>query len=325
MRTLYPEIKPNSSTMLTVDAPHEIYVEECGNPQGLPVLFVHGGPGAGCEPYHRRFFDPNIYRIVLFDQRGAGRSRPHAHLEGNNTAALVSDMEAIRESLGIDSWVLFGGSWGSTLSLVYAETHPDRVLAMVLRGIFLCRDEEIDWFYREGASRVFPDYWEDFLAPLSDGERADPVAAHYRRLVGNDELARMSSAKAWSIWEGRTSSLRPKQSVVDFFSDPHTALALARIECHYFVNHCFLEPSQILRDAQYLHGIPGTIVHGRYDMICPLENAWALSRAWPQAQLRVVADAGHSATEPGTVDALVQATDALPRALGPADGPLRDR
>jgi len=325
MRTLYPEIKPNSSTMLEVDAPHEIYVEECGNPQGLPVLFVHGGPGAGCESYHRRFFDPNIYRIVLFDQRGAGRSRPHAHLEDNTTAALVADMERIRESLGIDSWVLFGGSWGSTLSLVYAETHSERVLALVLRGIFLCRDEEIDWFYRQGANRVFPDYWEDFLAPLSDSERADPVGAHYRRLVGNDELARMSSAKAWSIWEGRASSLRPKQSVVDFFSDPHTALALARIECHYFVNHCFLEPNQILRDAQRLQGIPGTIVHGRYDMVCPLENAWALSQAWPQAQLRIVADAGHSATEPATVDALIQATDALPRALEAPDGPVRDR
>jgi proline iminopeptidase len=325
MRTLYPEIKPNTTSMLAVDAPHELYVEECGNPEGIPVLFVHGGPGAGCESYHRRFFDPNRYRIILFDQRGAGRSRPHAHLEGNTTTALVADIERIRAAYGIERWVVFGGSWGSTLSLVYGEAHPDRVLGLVLRGIFLCRDHEIDWFYRDGARRVFPDYWEDFLAPLGDTERADPVAAHYRRLTGNDELARMSSAKAWSIWEGRTSSLLPKQSVVEFFSDPHTALALARIECHYFVNNCFLEPDQILRDAARLSGIPGMIVHGRYDMICPVENAWALSQAWPDAQLRIVPDAGHSATEPATVDALVQATDTLARTLERPDGPVRDR
>ena len=308
METLYPPIQPYVTHSLAVEPPHLLHVEECGNPEGLPVLFVHGGPGAGCEPWHRQFFDPEKYRIILFDQRGAGRSTPHASLANNTTAALVADMEAIREYLGVDRWLLFGGSWGSTLSLVYAEAHPGRVLGLVLRGIFLCRPEEIRWFYQEGASRIFPDYWEDFLHPIPEAERDDLLQAYYRRLTGDDEVARMAAAKAWSLWEGRTATLRPRRSVVDHFSDPHTALSLARIEAHYFVNDAFLAPNQILRDVARLADIPAILVQGRYDIICPLQSAWDLHRAWSQSELQIVPDAGHAASEPGIVDALVKAT-----------------
>jgi proline iminopeptidase len=227
----------------------------------------------------------------------------------------VADMERIRELLGIERWVLFGGSWGSTLSLVYAETHPERVLGLILRGIFLCRPREIYWFYQDGANRIFPDYWQDFIAPIPEAERHDLLHAHHRRLVGEDEVARMRSAEAWSVWEGRTATLIPRQAVIDFFANPHVALSLARIEAHYFVNDIFLKPDQILRDAHRLAGIPGYIVHGRYDMVCPFESAWDLHRAWPQAELRIIADAGHAASEPGIVDALVQATHDLYRQL----------
>ena len=308
---LYPDIKIYATHCIEVASPHVLYVEECGNPVGLPVVFVHGGPGAGCEPYHRRFFDPNVYRIVLFDQRGSGRSTPHAELRGNTTQDLVQDMETIRLHLQIDKWVVFGGSWGSTLGLVYAQTYPERVLGLILRGIFLCRDEDITWFYQNGAGRLFPDYWEQYLQLIPPEERSDMVRAYYRRLTGTDEIARMSAAKAWSIWEGRTATLEPRQSVVDHFAHPHTALSLARIECHYFMNNSFLEPNQIVRDAHRLHAIPGTIVHGRYDVVCPIDQAWALHQAWPQAELKVITDAGHSATEPGTVDALVRATQRM--------------
>lgn len=308
MRKLYPPIKADRHFWLNVGQGHEIYVEESGNPQGLPVLFVHGGPGAGCEDKHRSYFDPNLYRVVLFDQRGAGKSRPHASLEHNTTMDLVADMEKIREQLGIHKWVLFGGSWGSTLSLVYAETHPQRVLGLILRGIFLCRPSEIHWFYQNGACHVFPDYWKEFVAPIPENERHDFLHAYYRRLTGDDEVARMRAAEAWSIWEGRTATLLPKREVVDFFSDPHVALSLARIEAHYFVNGIFLKPDQILRDAVRLKEIPGVIVHGRYDMVCPVSNAFDLHAVWPEARLEVVPDAGHSASEPGIVNALIQAT-----------------
>ena len=311
MRKLYPEIRPYVQHSLAVDPPHILYVEESGAPSGLPVLFVHGGPGAGTEAYHRRFFDPDRYRIILFDQRGCGHSTPHAELEGNTTQSLVADMERIREQLGIERWVVFGGSWGSTLALVYAETHPERVLALILRGVFLCRPHEIHWFYQEGASRLFPDAWQDYLSPIPPPERADMVAAYYRRLTGSDEVARMAAAKSWALWEGRTSTLRPRDAVLNHFGDPFTALSLARIECHYFVNDSFLEPDQILRDAARLAEIPGHIVHGRYDVVCPVENAWELHLAWPRAQLEIIPDAGHSATEPGITDALVRATDAV--------------
>ena len=309
MHILYPEIQPYVSHSLPVQQPHVLHMEECGNPNGIPVLFVHGGPGAGCEPYHRRFFNPEHYRIILFDQRGCGRSAPHASLEHNTTQALVEDMETIREHLGIDKWLLFGGSWGSTLSLVYAETHPQRVLGLVLRGVFLCRPHEIQWFYQEGANRLFPDYWQDYLAQIPPAERNDMVSAYYQRLCSENEMERMAAAKAWSLWEGRTATLKPSQAVVDHFANPYTALSLARIECHYFMHNTFLEPNQILRDAHRLHGIPGVIVHGRYDVVCPVENAWDLHQAWPAAQLKIIGDAGHSAAEPGTINALIQATD----------------
>ena len=314
---MYPEILPYATHTLPVQPPHVLYVEESGNRDGLPVLFVHGGPGAGCEPYHRRFFDPQRYRIVLFDQRGAGRSTPHASLEHNTTQALVADMEAIRERLGIERWLLFGGSWGSTLRLVYAQAHPERVLGLVLRGIFLCRPWEIRWFYQDGANRVFPDYWQEFIAPIPAVERGDLLRAHYQRLTGADEPARLASAKAWSLWEGRTATLRPKASVVEFFGSTHTALSLARIEAHYFMHDSFLAPDQILRDAPKLRDIPGVIVHGRYDVVCPLQSAWDLHQAWPQAELHIVPDAGHSASEAGTATALIAATDACARRFAP--------
>ena len=315
MRSLYPPIEPYVTHTIKVDPPHRLHVEECGNPQGLPVVFLHGGPGSGCEPYHRSFFDPDKYRIILFDQRGCGRSAPHAELAGNDTAALVADMETIRQRLGIDRWMVFGGSWGSTLALVYAERYPERVIALVLRGIFLCRPREIHWFYQEGASRIFPDYWADYLQPIAEAERGDLLRAYYRRLTGDDEVARMAAAKAWSLWEGRCATLQPSQAVVDHFGNPFTALSLARIECHYFVNNSFLEENQILRDAQRLRDIPGVIVHGRYDMVCPVESAWALSQAWPEARLEIIPDAGHSAMEPGILSALVSATDEMARRL----------
>lgn len=317
MYKLYPEIKPYVTHRLAVDKPHQLYVEECGNPDGLPVVFVHGGPGAGCEPYHRRFFDPNVYRIVLFDQRGCGRSTPHAELTGNTTQALVADMEVIRQHLKIDNWVVFGGSWGSTLGLVYAQTHPEAVLGLILRGIFLCSRREIQWFYQDGASRIFPDYWEDFLRPIPEAERGDLVGAYYKRLVGDDEVARMAVAKAWSLWEGRAATLQLSKSVVDHFARPSTALSLARIECHYFMHDSFLEADQILSNAHRLVDIPAIIVHGRYDIVCPAENAWALHRAWPQATLNLIAEAGHSASEPGITDALIKATMTLSHRLKP--------
>jgi proline iminopeptidase len=309
--SLYADVRPYRQFRLKVEAPHDLYVEECGRLDGLPVLFLHGGPGAGCEPYHRGFFDPKRYRVVLFDQRGCGRSRPHAALHGNTTPSLVEDIENLRGHLGVERWLVFGGSWGSTLGLAYAEEYPGRVLALILRGVFLCRKRDIDWFYHDGANRVFPDYWRDFLEPIAETERADLVQAYYRRLTGVDEVQRMAAAKAWSIWEGRTATLRTNPGVVGHFADPHVALSLARIECHYFVNDCFMAPDQLLQNAHRLRDIPGVIVHGRYDVVCPLEQALDLHRVWPQAKLNVVPDAGHSATEPGIVDALVRATNAM--------------
>lgn len=316
MSGLYPEIQPFVRHTIEVSATHQLYLEESGNSQGIPVVFLHGGPGAGCEPFQRRFFDPERYRIVLFDQRGCGKSTPHAELTDNTTQDLVADIEQIREHLGIERWLVFGGSWGSTLGLVYAETFPERVLGLVLRGIFLCRPRDIHWFYQDGASYVFPDYWQDYLAPIPAEERGNMVEAYYARLTGDDEITRMAAAKAWSSWEGRTATLLPRQSVIEHFAAPFTALSLARIECHYFINNSFMEPDQLLKQASRLKGIPGVIVHGRYDVVCPVEQAFALHQAWPEAQLKVVADAGHSATEPGIVEALVRATDDFASRLG---------
>jgi proline iminopeptidase len=316
MADLYPYSEPAAVHQLDVGDGHRLYIEECGRLGGIPALFLHGGPGAGIEPYHRRFFDPARYHVVLFDQRGSGRSTPHAGLDANDTGRLVDDIEKVREFFGIERWLVFGGSWGSTLALAYAEAHPERVSALVLRGIFLCRPHEIQWFYQQGASRIFPDYWEDFIDPVPEAQRHDIVRAYHALLTGDDELQRLKAARAWSTWEGRAATLLPNADVVNHFSDPHVALSLARIECHYFVNDAFLASDQLLQEANRLDGIPGVIVHGRYDAICPVENAWQLHRAWPASELRIVPDAGHSAAEPGIRAALVEATDALADRLG---------
>ncbi len=309
MKDLYPDIEPFHHWRLDVDAVHSLYVEECGRRSGIPVLFLHGGPGAGCEPYHRRFFDPERYHIILFDQRGSGHSTPHASLADNTTWHLVEDMEKLRRRMGLEKWLLFGGSWGSTLALAYAQTYPERVSGLILRGVFLCRPKEVRWFYQEGASRLFPDFWQDFIAPVAPDQRQDMVSAYYQILTGDDELRRMAAAKAWSVWEGRTATLLHDEAVEQHFAQPHVALSMARIECHYFMNNAFLQPEQLLQDAHKLAGIPGIIVHGRYDVICPLENAWELHQRWPDSRLQIIADAGHSAAEPATRVALVEATD----------------
>jgi proline iminopeptidase len=309
-RTLYPEIQPYRSGHLRVSSLHEIYYEECGNSAGKPAMFVHGGPGAGGDAMPRRFFDPQRYRIVLFDQRGCGRSRPHAELRENTTWDLVADMERLREHLGIERWLVFGGSWGSTLSLVYAEAHPERVTALVLRGIFMLRPAELHWFYQHGASEIFPDRWEEYLKPIPLAERGNLLQAYHRRLTGSDPAVAQEAARAWSIWEGSTSHLLESEKTVARFGADEFALALARIEAHYFVNGGFLRtPDQILRDAQRIRHIPGTIVQGRYDVVCPMVSAWDLHRAWPEADYRVVPDAGHSAFEPAIAHELVCATD----------------
>lgn len=313
--SLYPPLPARRVYRLAVDS-HSLYIEEVGHSRGLPVVFLHGGPGAGLEPYHRRFFDPERYRVVLFDQRGCGRSLPHGALEANTTQDLIDDMERIREYLEIDRWVVFGGSWGATLGLAYAQSFPDRVLGLILRGVFLCRPRDIHWFYQDGASRVLPDYWEDFVAPIPPDQRGDLLRAYHRYLTGADEVQRMAAAKAWSVWEGRAATLIPNPRVVDHFADPMRALALARIEAHYFVHDAFLGPNQLIAQASRLHAIPGVIVHGRYDMVCPLEQAYALHEAWPQARLELIAQAGHSATEAGIVDALVRATREMAERLG---------
>ncbi|MEE9351654.1 MAG: prolyl aminopeptidase [Thiotrichaceae bacterium] len=311
MTQLYPSLHAYNHFTLQVDDVHEIYIEECGNPDGVPIVFLHGGPGAGCESYHRRFFDPDQYRIILFDQRGCGRSTPHAELENNTTPLLISDMELIRQQLGIDKWAVFGGSWGSTLALAYAETHPEQVNGMIVRGIFFSSDEDIQWFYQHGASKIFPDYWRDFLAPIPRAEHDDLLRAYYQRLTGSDEIARIRAAKAWSKWEGQTATLLPSESVIKHFTDPHAALSIARIEAHYFVNKSFMDDGQLLDNAGTLAAIPGYIIHGRYDMICPLENALKLHQAWLSAELIIVEGAGHAASEEGIISALVDATDKL--------------
>lgn len=315
--SLYPPIEPFAATRLAVGQGHELYLEQSGNPGGIPAVFLHGGPGAGCGPSHRRFFDPDRYRIILFDQRGCGRSTPHASLEHNSTWDLVADMERIREHLGIERWLVFGGSWGSTLALAYAETYPEHVSALVLRGIFLCRPDEIAWFYQQGASWIFPDYWRDFLAPIPAAEQNDLLHAYHHRLTSSDEATRLTAAKAWSIWEGRCATLLPDPDIRRTFSNEPLALSLARIECHYFVNQAFVRPNQLLDEASRLAEIPGIIVHGRYDLICPLRSAWELAAAWPRASLEVIPDAGHAAFEPGIARALVAATDRLAAEIDP--------
>ncbi len=309
-RTLYPEIEPFRTGRLNVGGGHDLYFEESGNPKGKPVVFLHGGPGFGTEPKHRRFFDPSTYRIVLFDQRGCGKSTPHASLDGNTTWDLVADIEKLREKLGIERWQVFGGSWGSTLALAYAETHPDRVTELVLRGIFLLRKQEIEWFYQRGASAIFPDAWEGYLAPIPEAERGDLLHAYHRRLTGDDPVVRQNAARAWSVWEGSTSCLVPSQDLISKTEEDAFSLAFARIECHYFVNDAWIAPPRdLLGNIGRIRHLPGVIVQGRYDVVCPIESAWALHRAWPEADLRIVSDAGHSANEPGITSELVSATD----------------
>ena len=307
----FPDIRPYKTQFIAVTAPHQLYIEESGNPDGIAVLFVHGGPGGGTTATDRCFFDPEKYRIILFDQRGSGRSTPHALLDDNHTSALIEDIEIIRTALKIERWVIFGGSWGSTLGLLYAQQHTERVLGLILRGIFLCRDEDINWFYQDGAGRIFPEYWQQYSQVIPQEERGDMVAAFYRRLTGENELERMAAAKAWSIWEGRCATLHNNNDVVERFANPHMAMAMARIEAHYFINKAFLAPNQIIDNADKLKDIPGTIVHGRYDMICPVNQAVALSGAWPSAKLEIIPDAGHSSGERGITDALVRATSRL--------------
>ncbi len=310
MRTLYPDIAPYQTGTIAVDGRHTLYWEQCGNPDGKPVVVLHGGPGAGCNEKMRRFHDPARYRIVLFDQRGAGRSTPHADLTDNTTPDLVADIEKLRELLGIERWQVFGGSWGSTLALAYAETHPQRVTELVLRGIFMLRRWELDWFYQEGASRIFPDHFAPYRDHIPPAERDNLMAAYHRRLTSDDEATRLAAAKAWSIWEGGTSYLEVDPNYATSHGDPHFALPFARIENHFFFNKGFFEhDDQLLRDVHRIQDIPGVIVHGRYDVVCPVQNAWDLHQAWPLADLRISPVSGHSGFEAETVDALVEATD----------------
>jgi proline iminopeptidase len=310
LRSLYPEIEPFDSGMLRVSPLHTLYYEQSGNPNGKPVVFLHGGPGGGTNPKCRRFFDPAVYRIVLFDQRGCGKSTPHAELTDNTTWDLVADIERVRGPLGIDRWQVFGGSWGSTLALAYAQTHPDKVTELVLRGIFMLRRAELEWFYQKGCDALYPDAWETYLASIPEVERGDLMSAYHRRLTSEDAKIRTDAARAWSVWEGATSFLWQDKSHIESSAEDEFALAFARIECHYFVNGGFFEhDDQLLRNVDRIRNIPAVIVQGRYDVVCPLRSAWDLHRAWPEAELHIVQDAGHSAFEPGILHELVEATD----------------
>ena len=316
LRTLYPPIEPYRTGFLKVSDLHEIYYEESGNPDGKPAVFVHGGPGGGTDGKMRSFFDPKRYRIILFDQRGCGKSRPNASLVDNTTWHLVEDMEKLREHLGIERWLVFGGSWGSTLGLAYAETHAQRVTELVLRGIFLLRRWEIEWFYQNpgGAAALYPDLWERYVAPIPEGERADMVSAYYKRLTSDDTEVLAQAAQAWSVWEGATSYLRLNPDYVAKFGEDLYAATFARIECHYFINRgFFMTDTQLLEDVGRIRHIPTVIVQGRYDIVCPMKSAWDLHRAWPEADLRIVPDAGHSAFEAGNTHELVSATDRFAR------------
>jgi len=306
---MYPAIEPYAHGYLDTGDGHQVYWELCGNPAGKPAVFLHGGPGGGCTPEHRRLFDPARYSVLLFDQRGCGRSTPYASLEHNTTWHLVDDIERLRTMLGVERWVVFGGSWGSTLALAYAETHPSRVKALIVRGIFTVRRAELHWYYQEGASWLFPDFWEAYLAPIPAAERGDLMAAYRRRLTGTDLVAQHEAARAWSLWEGRTIRLLPDADLQAHFSDEHFALAFARIENHYFVHQGFMEEGQLLRDAHRLAGIPGVIVQGRYDAATPAKTAWELARAWPDARFQLIEGAGHAYNDPGILDALIAATD----------------
>ncbi len=307
---LYPPVTPYNSGYFRVSPVHELYFEECGNPDGKPVVFLHGGPGAGINAAARRFFDPKVYRIILFDQRGAGKSRPHASTEDNTTWKLVEDIEALRSFFGVERWQVFGGSWGSTLALAYAQKHPERVTELVLRGIFLLRPAELEWFYQQGASHVFPDHWENYLAPVPESERDDIMGSYARMLSSSNRDEMLAAARAWSLWEGVTSNLEMADAGVTQFAADEFALALARVEVHYFMNKGFFDyPEQLLDNIDLIRHIPTVIVQGRYDMVCPMLSAWDLHKAWPEAAFSIVPDAGHSSFESGIIHELVQATD----------------
>lgn len=308
-RTVYEPIEPYASGMLDVGDGHRVYYERCGTPGGKPAVFLHGGPGGGISPMHRRLFDPALYDVLLFDQRGCGKSVPHASLDANTTWHLVADIERLRELVGADQWLVFGGSWGSTLALAYAQTHPDRVSELVLRGIYTCTKPELEWFYQFGVSQLFPDKYERFVAMIPEAERRDMLTAYHRRLTTGSTEDQIAAARAWSLYEGETITLLPDAATTAQHDDGHFALAFARLETHYFVNDCWLEPGQLLRDAYKLREIPGTIVHGRYDMPCPAHYAWALHKAWPEADFHLIEGAGHAFSEPGILDRLIRTTD----------------
>ncbi|MEG4941073.1 prolyl aminopeptidase [Microcoleus sp. F4-D5] len=310
MRELYPPRQPYNEGELKVSDLHTIHFEESGNPEGKPIVLLHGGPGGGCPPFYRQYFDPKKWRLVMFDQRGCGQSKPHAELQENTTWDLVNDIEKLREYLNIQQWVVFGGSWGSTLSLAYSQTHPDRCKGLILRGIFMLREKEIRWFYQEGASYIFPDAWEEYVKPIPINERDDMLTAYYQRLTSPDAQIRLEAARAWSIWEGSTSRLFPDLDLKQRFGIDAFAEAFARIECHYFINKGFIEPEdKLLLNIDRIRKIPAVIVQGRYDVVCPMMSAWELHRAWPEAEFIVVADAGHSMSEPGIRTCLMEATD----------------
>lgn len=309
LRSFYPPIEPFRTGVLDTGDGHQIYWELCGNPQGKPAVFLHGGPGSGCSPDHRRLFDPQKYCVLLFDQRGCGRSKPAASLENNTTWHLVADMERLRTLLGFERWLVFGGSWGSTLALAYAQTHTERVSELVVRGIFTLRRDEVRWYYQEGASWLFPDLWEGFLAPIPEAERGDLLSAYRKRLTGGDPVVQLECARAWSLWEGQTIRLLPDAANTAKHSNDAFSLAFARIENHYFVHDGWFEEGQLIRDAHRLAGVPGVIVQGRYDACTPARTAWDLHRAWPQADFHIVPDAGHAFNEPGILDRLIEATD----------------
>lgn len=309
MLSLFPASEPYRTFRIKVSNLHELYVEEVGNPQGKPVVFLHGGPGAGCNPNQRRFFDPAHYRIILFDQRGTGRSTPFASLDENTTWDLVDDIEKIRNHLNIARWMVFGGSWGSTLALAYSEKFPNSCTQLILRGIFLCRKSEIKWFYQEGASWIYPDRWADYLRPIPSEERGDLVKAYYKRLTSSNSEVQLDAARAWSIWEGETSHLVPNPSTLQTFSEEKMALSIARIECHYFVNDAFLEENQLLNNVTRIRHIPTILIQGRYDIPCPIKSCWELSKAFPEAMMEILPQSGHSAVEPEIQDALLRATE----------------
>ena len=310
MRELYPPIEPYNEGKLSVSSLHTIHYEQSGNPDGKPAIFLHGGPGGGITPMYRQYFDPKKWRIIIFDQRGCGQSTPYAELRENTTWDLVSDIEQLREHLKIDQWVVFGGSWGSTLALAYSQTHPKRCQGLILRGIFMLRQKELRWFYQEGASNIFPDAWQEYLKPIPPEERDDLISAYYKRLTSDDHNIRLEAARAWSVWEASTSKLFPSEDTIKRFGEEEFAEAFARIECHYFVNQGFLATeNQLLDNAYEISDIPGVIVQGRYDVVCPMITAWELHQVWPKAKFVVVSDAGHSISEPGIRDALIEATD----------------